>query len=63
MSFVENENEIIDVVTLRRLKSRGAGTIYISPELLNKIDIPLDSNLSFRYDKEKKEICIKLQQY
>jgi hypothetical protein len=64
MTYTENENEIIDVVRIRDVKAKpGAASIYLGQELFPKIDMPIDTNLLLRYDKKKREICIRLLTY
>lgn len=63
MPYIETDNQIIDTVTLRRVKKEGrsdAGTVYFRPELFERIDLPLDTSLQFVYDKETKQICISI---
>jgi hypothetical protein len=64
MSITETDTEILDTVTIRDIKARpGTGSIYLGKALYSKIEIPRDTGLLLKYNKEKKEICIKLLQY
>jgi hypothetical protein len=56
--YVEKENEIIDTVTLRTQKQRGAGTIYISKDMFDRIELPRDAPLKIIYRKHEKKIVI-----
>ena len=61
LPYVETDKQIIDTVTLRRVKKEGrndAGSIYFRPELFERLNIPLDTSLQFVYDKDKNQICI-----
>jgi hypothetical protein len=63
LAYTETDKQIIDTVTLRRVKKEGrkdAGSIYIRPELFERLGIPIDTALQFTYNKETKQICISL---
>ena len=64
MDYIETENEIITTISFRGNKAKpGAGFIYFSPELFAKLCIGLDTPMTMRFDKMKKEICLKQLQY
>jgi hypothetical protein len=64
MEFVENDKEIIGTLAFRDIKSKpGSANLYFGADLFSKLGIPVDSVLSFRFDKEKKEFCIKQFKY
>lgn len=62
MSFTETDTEIVDVITLRKIKSRpGALNAYIRSELAEqcvKYGVPVGVNMIFRLDKSTGKICL-----
>lgn len=58
MTYTETETELTDTVTLRKLKQRGAGSIYIKPDLFERIELPRDASLKITYQKNEKKIII-----
>lgn len=58
MTYTETENELTDTVTLRKQKQRGAGSIYIKPDLFERIELPRDASLKITYEKNEKKIII-----
>jgi len=58
MTYTETENELTDIVTLRKLKQRGAGSIYIKPDFFERIELPRDASLKITYLKNEKKIVI-----
>jgi hypothetical protein len=61
LPYVETDKQIIDTVTLRRVKKEGrndAGSIYFRPEIFERMNLPLDTSLQFVYDKDTKKVCI-----
>lgn len=64
MEVIETESEIISPITIRGNKAKpGTGQIYLGNELFPRMGIELDSPMVLRFDKVKKEICIKPLQY
>jgi len=64
MNYLENDTEILFTTAIRAIKHKpGAGNIYIPPEIFQKFGLPVDVPMNVRFDKEKKEICIKLITY
>jgi hypothetical protein len=56
--YRETDNELIDVVTLRAQKQRSAGTIYISKDMFDRIELPRDTPLKITYLKKENKIII-----
>jgi hypothetical protein len=63
MNLEENDNEIIDVVTLRSYKPDGSGIAYFNAELYSKLKHLEGKKLIIRYRKDTNEICIKPLKY
>lgn len=64
MDYIENEKEIVFPAAIRDIKSKpGAGNIYLPPEIFQKMGLPVDIPMTVRFNKEKKEICIKPLNY
>jgi hypothetical protein len=61
LPYVETDKQIIDTVTLRKVKKEGrndAGSIYFRPEIFERMNLPLGTSLQFVYNKDTNQICI-----
>lgn len=58
MTYTETDTDLIDIVTLREQKQRGAGSIYIKPDFFKRMELPRDSPLKITYKKNEKKIII-----
>ncbi len=60
-----NEDEItIGVFKLKSIKAKpGAASLYIGAEQFAKIDLPIDTDLVMKFNKNTKEMCLKRLEY
>lgn len=60
----ETDTEIIGIVSLRDYnKQKRTGYIFVSADIYEKLEELKDKELVFRFNKEKKEICVKQLKY
>jgi hypothetical protein len=64
MDFTEDDKKIVGTIAFRAIPSKpGSMSLYIGADLAKRLQFPINTVLSFKYDKKKNELCLKQLEY